>query len=335
MNGITMNELQPVATSVQVKRVGAALGAEVTGVDLRRALTNEEMRVLNDALVEHQLLVFPDQSITQEQQCAFAERFGPLTVHPFSASLKHRPQMIVLDNDQDAPPLSTDQWHSDEMFQAEPPMATMLLTRIMPPVGGDTLFASMTAAYEGLSDPVKEFLCTLNAEFDFKVFRHLFSKTEQGRRDLVEIEKHYPNAIHPVVRVHPISKKRAVYVSPQATKRIVGMSEWESTAILQMLYHLPEIPEYQYRVQWRPNMVVIWDNRSTQHYATRDYLPHRRRMERVTIKGDRPIGVNGPVDAASIVDKSKVAQDRTRIKRDELTRPIEQLLAKIRNQTVT
>ena len=321
-------------STVEIRRVGAALGAEVHGVDLRKPVSDADFKLIHDGFVEHQLLIFPDQEITQDQHCAFGERFGPLTIHPFSASLKHRPQMIVLDNDLERPPLSTDQWHSDEMFQQEPPMATMLLARIIPPYGGDTLFASMTAAYEGLSDSMQRFLCELEAEFDFKVFRRLFSRTEQGRRDLVEIEKHYPGPTHPVVRVHPVSGKRAIYVSPQATTRIKGMSEWESTRLLDLLYHLPEIPEYQFRVQWKPNMVVVWDNRSTQHYATRDYLPNRRRMERVTIKGDRPIGVKGRVQSSvPAVEKSPVAEDRTKIKRDELTRPIEQLLARIRQES--
>jgi taurine dioxygenase len=314
-------------TQVRVSKIGAALGAEISGFDLRRELSAAEFGVIEAALVEHQVLVFRDQEITQDQQIRFGERFGELTIHPFGASLKDRPVMIVLDNDKDAPPNSTDQWHSDEMFQVEPPMATMLNARIIPRVGGDTLFASMTAAYESLSEPIKSMIDRLEAEFDFKVFRRLFSKSEQGKHDLVEIEKHYPNPTHPVVRVHPVSGKKAVYVSPQATLRIKGMSEWESTRILDLLYHLPEVPEVQFRVSWRPHMIVIWDNRSTQHYATRDYLPNRRRMERVTIKGDRPVGVSGPLEAAQ-PEKSPVAEDRTRIKRDELTRPIEQLLAR-------
>lgn len=313
---------------VKVVKRGAALGAEIQNVDLRQTLSDADFQVIHDALMEHQVLVFRDQDITQAQQAAFGSRFGQLTVHPFGASLKDRPEMIVLDNDQDNPPNSTDQWHSDEMFQLEPPLATLLRIRVLPPYGGDTLFASMTAAFEGLSEPMKNFLCELEAENDFKVFRKVFSRTPEKRRQLIEIEEMFPMPVHPVVRVHPVTGKRAVYVSPQCTTKIRGMREWESDHLLQMLYHLPEIPEYQYRVQWQPNTVVIWDNRSTQHYAARDYLPSRRRVERVTIKGDRPVSTKG-VPSYFVRDKAEydTRGDRTRIKNDELARPFEAMLA--------
>jgi len=325
MSQSTNKPVETESTHVRVAKIGAALGAEVAGVDLTRDLTDAEFQAIEAALVEHQVLVFRDQQITQDQQIRFGERFGQLTVHPFGASLKSRPVMIVLDNDKDAPPNSTDQWHSDEMFQLEPPKATLLLTRILPPYGGNTLFASMTAAYEGLSESVRQFISGLEAEADFKVFRKVFSRGRERRRQLVELEEMFPNPVHPVVRVHPVSGKKAVYVSPQATTRIRGMSEWESTRILEMLYQLPQIPEYQIRVEWRPNTVVIWDNQSTQHYAPRDYLPHRRRMERVTIKGDRPIGVNGK-RSYTVAEAPAPTEDRTKIKTDELVRPFETML---------
>ena len=315
-------------SAVTVVRGGAALGAEIQGVDLRERLSEVDFQVIHDALVEHEVLVFRDQDVSQAQQAEFAGRFGKLTVHPFAASLKDRPEMIVLDNDEENPPNSTDQWHSDEMFQLEPPMGTCLRMRVKPAHGGDTLFASMTAAYEGLSASMRRFLDELESENDFKVFRKVFSRSIERRRQLVDIEEMFPTPVHPVVRVHPVTGKRLVYVSPQTTTRIRGMREWESDRVLDMLYHLPEIPEYQYRVQWELHTIVIWDNRSTQHYAPRDYLPNRRRVERVTIKGDRPVGVNG---LASVFARDKPEfeprGDRTRIKSDEFARPFEAMLA--------
>lgn len=315
------------ATDVRVSKLGASLGAEIEGVDLTRPLSDAAFTAIHDAFIEHQILVFRGQDITQDQHMRFSERFGPLTIHPFAAALPDRPEMIVLDNDGDNPPLTTDQWHSDEMFRVEPPMATILHAKICPPFGGDTLFASMTAAYEGLSDHMQRFISGLEAVHDFKTFRTVFRNTREGRQRLVEMEEMCPNPTHPIVRVHPESGKKLVYVSPQTTLRIRGMSDWESQRILDLLYHLPEIPEYQFRVQWRPLTVVMWDNRSTQHYAARDYLPHRRRVERVTVKGDLPIGVTPNMRTYTGKDKTagRADEDRSRIKRDELARPFEHL----------
>jgi taurine dioxygenase len=313
------------SSPLEVVQLGPHLGAEIRGADLTHPVSDADFQVIHEAFVKHELLLFRNQPISQDDQVRFAGRFGELTIHPFSASLPTRPEIIVLDNDKDNPPLSTDQWHSDEMFREEPPLATMLVSKIVPPYGGDTLFASMTAAHDGLSDNWRSFLSDLYAEFDFKVFRALFSGTTDGRKKLLEIEEMFPNPIHPVVRVHPVTGRKAIYVSPQATKRILGMTAWESDHLLDMLYHLAEIPEYQFRVQWEPNMVVLWDNRSTQHYATRDYLAHRRRMERVTIRGDRPYGVTGERRSTAELRAmlQPLQEDRTRIKRDELARPFE------------
>jgi taurine dioxygenase len=293
------------ASPVSVIRRGAHLGAEITGVDLAQPLSDADFAVIEDAFVEHEVLFFRDQDITLDQYVAFARRFGEITVHPFRSreagsnklsdtGRRDYPELIILDNSGERPPHSTDQWHSDESFRETPPAATLLRSVITPDIGGDTVFASMTAAYDGLPPSLQRFYETLEAINDFKVFRSLYSHDTEGRQRLVEMEDIYPNAAHPVVRVHPVSKKKLIYVSPQTTTKIVGVRDFESEKILDMLYRLPEIPEYQFRVKWEPNMIVIWDNRSVQHYAPRDYLPAHRRMERLTIKGDRPYGVAGP-----------------------------------------
>jgi len=287
-------------SQIVVEKVGAALGAEISNVDLTQPVAAADMTAIQKAFVEHGLLIFRRQDLTQDEYIAFGRQFGELTVHPFATSLPDHPELIVLDNDGDNPPLSTDQWHSDEMFREEPPAATIIRSTITAPVGGDTLLASMTAAYDGLNPALQDFYANLEAVNDFKVFRALYQGTYEGRKKLVEMEELFPNMAHPVVRVHPVSKKRLIYVSPQTTKYISGVRDFESEQILQMLYQLPEIPEYQYRVQWEPNMIIIWDNRSTQHYAPRDYLPHRRRMERLTVRGDKPFGIKKKIKSTVV-----------------------------------
>ena len=306
MKALTASSSKSRQSSVAVIKHGAHLGAEITGVDLTQPPDESDFTFIEDAFVENQVLVFRDQDISLDQYVAFARRFGEITVHPFRSreagsnkladtGRTDYPELIILDNSGDKPPHSTDQWHSDESFRETPPAATLLRSVITPEIGGDTVFASMTAAYDGLPVALQQFYETLAALNDFKVFRSLYSHNHDGRQKLVEMEEIYPNMAHPVVRIHPISKKKLIYVSPQTTTKIVGVRDFESEKILDMLYRLPEIPEYQFRVKWEPNMIVIWDNRSVQHYAPRDYLPHHRRMERLTIKGDRPYGVAGPM----------------------------------------
>lgn len=278
---------------MRIDQLGSHLGAEISNVDLTRKLPRAEIKVIKNAFVEHEVLVFRNQNLTQQQYIDFVSQLGELTIHPFATALPDHPELIVLDNDKNNPPLSTDQWHSDEMFRAAPPWATALRSTIVPKIGGDTCFASMTSAFEGLLPSLQEFYSKLEAVNDFKVFRVLYSGTHEGRKRLVELENKFPNTTHPVVRVHPVSKKKAIYVSPQTTKYIADVRDFESEHILHMLYQLPETPEYQLRIKWEPNMIVLWDNISTQHYAPRDFLPHRRRMERLTVKGSQPYGIAG------------------------------------------
>ncbi|ETW99496.1 MAG: hypothetical protein ETSY1_14845 [Candidatus Entotheonella factor] len=266
------------------------IGAEILGVDLREPLEAAAIETLNHALAKHGVLVFHDQDMTVEQQMAFGRRFGDLSVHPFSAHLAEHPEVIVLDYTAENPPSLTDVWHSDETFRAEPPMATMLHAQIVPALGGDTLFANMAAAYKGLSAQMKGFLDGLEAIHDFKPFRTLFNHSDAHRKKLHELEDQYPHVTHPVVRIHPVSGAKVLFVNPQFTIHIKGMKADESRALLDVLFRQASIPEYQLRLEWRRHTVALWDNRLVQHYAVHDYYPQRRRMERVTIKGDRPVG---------------------------------------------
>lgn len=275
-------------------RLGGNIGAEVRGLDLRKPLTDEQFKALHEVFVRHEVLVFREQDISLDEQMAFARRFGELSIHPFSPNLDEQREVIVLDNSADNPPALTDQWHSDETFRIAPPAATILRAKVVPEYGGDTLFASMTAAYTGLSERMKQYIHGLEAVHDFKPWRHLFTSSEAHQARLRELEREYPNPSHPLVRVHPVSGRRLINVNAQFTTRIKGLKDEESQMILQHLYSRAQTPEFQLRVKWQPHTVVMWDNRSTQHYAPHDYYPQRRTMNRVTICGEPVLGVSGP-----------------------------------------
>jgi taurine dioxygenase len=279
-----------VSTAFDIRPLKPNIGAEVRGVNVKEPLEPAAIETLHQALAEHGVLVFQDQDLTVEQQMAFGRRFGNLSVHPFSAHLAGHPEVIVLDYTADNPPSLTDIWHSDETFRAEPPMATMLHAKIVPALGGDTLFANMAAAYEGLSAPMKQLINDLDAVHDFKPFRSLFTHSDAHRKRLHEMEDQFPPVLHPVVRIHPVSGAKVLFVNPQFTLHIDGMKADESRALLDLLFRQASVPEYQMRLEWRRHTLALWDNRLVQHYAVHDYYPQRRRLERVTIMGDRPVG---------------------------------------------
>ena len=192
-------------------------------------------------------------------------------------------------HDKDNPVLSTDVWHSDTTFRKNPTKYTILRCQIIPKVGGDTLWADMEAAYAGLSETFKAMIAGLRAVHDFQNFRVLFSKTDEDQAKLRRMEELFPNPSHPVVRTHPVSGRKGIYVNPQFTMRIEGLQGDESRALLDVLFEQAHVPEYQFRLRWEPNTIVFWDNISTQHYAANDYYPQRRRMERTAVVGDVPV----------------------------------------------
>jgi taurine dioxygenase len=277
---------------VTVTRVGVHLGAEIRGVDLCRPLTDAQFAAIESALVDNELIIFRNQEISSEDLMRFGRRFGELTVHPFAPSDGTAPELIKFRNDETSPPFGTDVWHSDETFRAEPPMATVLCAKEVPEIGGDTMFVSMSAAYEGLSERMRQFISGLEAVHDLKPFRALFGDSEEDRRNLQRFELLYPPQAHPVARVHPVSGRKVLFVNPQFSIAIKGMDERESRSLLDTLFHQALVPEYQFRLHWGAHTIAMWDNRSTQHYAIHDYYPQRRYMERVTIRGGPVIGVD-------------------------------------------
>jgi len=271
----------------RIERLGASLGAEILGLDLKAPMADDTFRAFEAALVEHKVLVLRDQHLTTEQHVRFSRGFGDLEVHPMRPQGEF-PEILVLDNHKDNPVLSTDVWHSDTTFRKNPTKYTILRCQIMPELGGDTLWANMEAAYEGLSDIFRGMIAGLRAVHDFQNFRVLFKNTDEDRAKLHRMEDMFPNPSHPVVRTHPVTGRKSIYVNPQFTLRIEGMEPAESRAILDVLFAQARVPEYQFRLRWAPGTIVFWDNRSTQHYAANDYYPARRRMERTAVVGDVP-----------------------------------------------
>ena len=278
------------ANDMEIVPLGAMLGAEIRGLDLTDKIDQGQSEAPNAALMAQKVLVFRDQDITSDQHLAFGRMFGEVTIHPFVPHLPEMPEMLVLDNHQDNPVLSTDMWHSDETFREEPPMGSILRCREMPPVGGDTMWADMTAALGGLSDKMQGFLSGLEAIHDFKPFRRRFAglPVKERHEKLAEFEERYPNPVHPVVTTHPVTGDKVLFINEQFTLAIKDMREDESRTLLDFLFTLPRIPEYQFRLSWEKNTIAFWDNRPTQHYAANDYFPQRRTMHRITIKGVRP-----------------------------------------------
>jgi len=273
--------------SVQV--LTPTIGAVVQGVDLSRQLGDDEIAQIRAALLAHKVIFFEDQHITPVQHRDFAARFGPLHTHPLYPGVPEAPEMFILDNHA-GNPTDNDAWHTDVTFIETPPLGAILYAKLLPAEGGDTCWANMQAAYEGLSKPLQRFLAELDAVHDFnRGFPQGGQVAKQAGKDKAgkALEEH-PPVIHPVVRTHPETGADGLFVNYGFTDRIKGLRRNESAALLNMLFVHIQQPEFQVRWRWKPNAIAFWDNRVTQHYAVNDYLPNRRIMNRATILGDRP-----------------------------------------------
>ncbi len=270
------------STHFDVRRVTPTCGAEVQGIDLSLRFDDAQIRAVHEALAEHGVLFFRDQQLAPEQQKAFGRRFGELHLHPaWPRLLPGHPEVMEIYTDENSKRIAGEDWHSDVSCDPEPPLGTILYMVEVPPVGGDTLFASMYAAYEALSEPMKRMLEGMTALHDGE-------STYRGRYEGAAERESYPSAEHPVFRTHPVSGRKALFVNRIFTRRILQLPKHESDAILEMLFRHCETPEFQCRFRWQPGSVAFWDNRCVQHHALWDYFPHRRRGHRVTIKGDKP-----------------------------------------------
>ena len=276
---------------VEIRRLAPALGAEVRGIDLCRPLDGATHAAIEAALNEHEVLFFRDQDLSPEAHVSFGRLFGPLQTHPAYPHVGGHPEICILESDRENPS-KIEKWHTDMTFRAAPPMGSILRARIVPERGGDTLWMSLSAAYEALSPTLKAFLDGLVAEHSFE---HGFQESlaePGGRERLADALAANPPVRHPVVRVHPQSGRRCLFVNCLFTTRILELETAESDALLAFLFAHVEREEFSCRFRWEKNSVALWDNRCTQHRPINDYWPERRRMERVVIDGDQPYGVD-------------------------------------------
>lgn len=268
--------------TLDIRPLTPAIGAEILGIDLGSADIAARIPEIRAALLSHGVIFFRDQDITTAQHIAFARAFGELEIHP--ATPKDQPNREVLRIEHG--PKSRGQenaWHSDVTWREEPSLGSILLAREVPDCGGDTLFANMHLAYERLSDPMKTFCEGLTAVHDIaRVFAKRLGKRPE------ELHDAYPPMRHPVIRTHPETGERAIYVNTAFTSHIEGLAESESRWLLDHLFATAKDAEIQCRFRWQAGSVAFWDNRVCQHFAASDYFPARRVMERVTIAGDKP-----------------------------------------------
>lgn len=274
-------------TRFEVEPLTPTIGAVIKGVSLANDLDPELFHQLNRALLEWKVLFFRNQDITGEQHADFAAHWGPLESHPFiKISTKQddeKPQVVRFEKGANLGGYEN-VWHSDVTWREVPSLGSVLRAIEVPDVGGDTMWSDMCAAYDGMSPALRERVDGLVAEHDWVNSFGLGMKPDQ--RD--ELRKDFPPAHHPVVRTHPETGRKMLYVNRGFTQCIVGMDPDESRALLEQLWIQASFGEYQCRWHWAPGDVAFWDNRSTQHYAISDYFPNRRVMERITIIGDRP-----------------------------------------------
>lgn len=283
------------ASELDIRPLSDALGAEVTGLDLDRPLSGQALARIHRAHLDHHVLVFRGQRITPAQQVAFSRRFGPLQIHVLKKfQLAGYPEVLVVSNIvEKGEPIGLGDaghyWHSDLSYKDRPSLGSMLHAQELPAEGGDTLFANQHAAYEALSPALKARIAGLRAEHSYLAKYEELRARSPWRPKLTQAQiDEVPPAVHPVVRTHPETGRKALFVSEHFTTRIVGLPEDESRALLAELFAHSARPEFVYRHRWQPHDMVFWDNRSVLHLAagTPDHL--RRRLNRTTIEGDAP-----------------------------------------------
>lgn len=270
-------------TFFEIKQLSPMIGAELSGLKLSGDLPDAAISEIRRALLEFKVVFFRDQhELTSAEHIAFARRFGDLEIHPATPKGQEDPEILRITHDETSKGREN-AWHSDVTWRPEPSLGSILRAREVPPFGGDTLFSCMYAAYDALSPAMKEWVSGLTA-------RHDIARVFAGRlnKSIEELHAQYPVQEHPVVRTHPETGRRALYVNTAFTDQIVGLSKKESDWLLAHLYTFAAVPEHQCRFRWEAGSLAFWDNRACQHYAASDYFPQRRVMERVTIAGDRP-----------------------------------------------
>lgn len=266
----------------EINQLTPAIGAELSGVSLASDLDDAIITDIRQALLDHKVIFFRDQHLSQEELLKFASCFGDLEIHPATPKDQPHPEILRIEHG----PKSKGQenmWHSDVTWRAEPSLGSVLNAIEIPTIGGDTLFANMNLAYENLPEDIRAKITGMTAMHDIaRVFARRLNKKPE------ELHDKYPPEEHPVVRSHPETGLPTLYVNGAFTSHIVGLEPSESSALLKQLYATTTNPEIQCRFRWTPGAIAFWDNRACQHFAASDYFPARRIMQRATIKGDRP-----------------------------------------------
>ena len=287
MNDFSPDKFEQKKLPFIVNRLSPTIGGEILGIDLSKTLDKETKTLLYEALLTYKVIFFRDQEISTEQHIDFSKNFGELEIHPFAPKKESFPEVLVITHNEKSKGRENT-WHSDVTWRMEPSLGSVLRMIEKPQHGGDTLFADMDAAYNGLSNAIKEKLEGAIAVHDFANFRNRLIKEGKSDEEIKAFNEQYPMPEHPVIRTHPDTKRKVIYVNAAFTKYIKDWDQEESKEMLNFLYSQASIPEYQCRFAWQDNSIAFWDNRACQHYANSDYWPHVRKVERVTIIGDRP-----------------------------------------------
>jgi taurine dioxygenase len=265
-----------------IKKIDAALGATVENLDLTAPLQETDIAELKWALAEHQVLFFRDQDISYRNHQEFGIAFGSLQRHPSYPAIDEFPEIMILENDRENPS-KIDEWHTDMSFKAMPPLGSILIGRVVPDNRGDTMFSNLAAAYEDLPGSLKRSLEGMTATHSFAYgFKESIAEPG-GRERLKDAINNNPDVVHPVIRTHPVTGRKLIFLNRLFTRKIDGLSERKSNDLLNSLCDHMVQDKYVYRFNWRKNSIAFWDNRSVLHVPVNDYWPTLRRMERVTI----------------------------------------------------
>ena len=281
-----MKEISDLSKEINVKPYAPNIGGVITGVDLSKDISDYEQNFIKEAFHKYQVLFFQEQlEISPENHIKLGKCFGDLHIHPAAPKMKSFPEIFEIHTHKDSKISNgAEDFHSDVSCDTEPPLGTMLQLHILPQYGGDTMFSNMYMAYDSLSKPMQNFLNGLRASHESEHFyRNRYEKQDQ-----LDPKKKYPSAIHPIVRTHPETKKKALYINKFFTTRIEGLSKQESKLILEFLFNHCEKTDFQIRYRWNKNDIAFWDNRCTLHKAIWDYHPMERKGRRVTIRGTIP-----------------------------------------------
>ena len=274
---------------IRVNQLTPSIGAEIEGLDLSKSLNDIELNRIYEILIEHQVVFIRNQELTPEIHLNFAKSFGdPEPPHPIHPKVEGYENIVELKNGPNNPP-DTDCWHTDLTFRQNPPFTSILWAKKIPPVGGDTLWLSLCRAYETLPKGLKDELNNLKAVHDMGGFRNNFSIDETDGKKLNEAHQNIGSAIHNVIKTHPVSGRKLIFINESFTQHLIGMTPMESNRMLSYLFEHIERPDHQVRFRWSEKTLALWDNRSTSHYACSDYLNYHRVMHRVTIVNDRRI----------------------------------------------